>query len=727
MRRVKPRLLSAASLPDAAPHPPFGHPLPERGRACELEFFVVLPAIEKGRSKPERVRSRYPFRLVSLVVLVFLLCGLVRAQDSAGTQPTPDQQEPSPTKVLGMESTGTVDLGYRWTAGFSGSEDLYRSLVNLGEGPRLLGANLNFANPLGANKYLDRLQLNASSWGGDPYNTLRLYAEKTGVYQFSVDYRNVNYFNFIPSFANPLLSQGVLLGQHSFDSTRRTTDLELTLRPGKTVSPFFGYSRNSGFGPGITTFTADGNEFAINNQLRDTSDYYRGGVTFNFRKLNLVLEQGYLTFKDDQRIFQTDGTNTGNRTSPLLGEDILLNQLDENYHVRGRTPVSRAQLTATPWENLTVSGRFVYSQPDSDFDYDRRSVGNFLSFDVLRAFTGELASGSAEADRPHILGNLAIEFRPTQRIRILELVLTDRFHIASSSSLGRSLTGTRPLVEPPDPNDTFDTSAAESNRLAVNLNQNQIEGVVDLTSRLFVRGGYRYVWSDTRLQSTVDEESVDQSVSLHRNVGIAGFGFRLPKKANLSLDFEAGQGDRVYSRTDILDYRRVRLRGRYQPWSWAAVSGSFSLLDHENNRPDLGYDFENRGYSFSLSFTPAGGKHVSANLDYSRADLTSDILFIIPQLLTSDTSQYIEDSHFGNATLDFGIFRNIRLSMGYAILSTSGSRPLNYHQPHAAVVVPITRRIAWTTEWRYYDYNEKTFSFEDFHNHLITAGLRFSY
>ena len=72
------------------------------------------------------------------------------------------------------------------------------------------------------------------------------------------------------------------------------------------------------------------------------------------------------------------------------------------------------------------------------------------------------------------------------------------------------------------------------------------------------------------------------------------------------------------------------------------VNGSFSLLDHENQRPDLGYDFENRGYTVSVNLTPAGGKRLSANLDYSRADLTSDILFIIPQLLTSDRSLYIE-------------------------------------------------------------------------------------
>jgi hypothetical protein len=625
-----------------------------------------------------------------------------------------------------METTGTLDLGYRWTSGLRGSEDLYRSLVNLGEGPKLFGVNLNMNSPLGSNRYVDRLQLNASAWGGDPYNTLRLYAEKTGGYQFSFDYRKVNYFNFIPSFANPLLSQGILIGQHSFDSTRRSMDFELTLRPGARVSPFLAYSRNSGFGPGITTFTAEGNEFAINNHLQDSSDYYRGGVVFNLPKVNLTLEQGVLTFKDDQRIFQTDGANRGNRTAPLLGENIVLNQLDENYHVRGRTPVSRVQITATPWERLTVAGRFVYSQPDLNFDYDRRAAGNFLSFDVLRIFTGELANGSADANRPHILGNLSVEFRPHQRLSILETLVTDRFHIASSSSLGRSLTGTRPLGGPPDPDNTFSVSSFDASRFAVNLNQNQVESVVTLTPRLSFRGGYRYMWSDTQLQSLLEEEDA-QSINLHRHVGLAGFSFRLPRKADLSLDFEAGRGNRVYSRTDVLDYRKVRLRGRYHPWEFFAVSGSFSLLDHENQRSDLGYNFQNRGYSLSLSLTPAGGRRVAASLDYSRADLTSDILFIIPQLLTNDRSLYVEDSHFGGVNLDLRIVRDVRLNLGYAVVSTTGSRPLNYHQPRAGIAIPLNKRIALTSEWRYYGYNERGFAFEDFHNHLITAGLRFSY
>jgi hypothetical protein len=585
--------------------------------------------------------------------------------------------------------------------------------VNLGEGPRLLGANLTMMSPLGAGKYVDRIQLNASAWGGDPYNTLRLFAEKSKTYQFTFDYRKVDYFNFIPTFANPLLAQGILLGQHSFDSTRRTMDFDLILRPGATISPFLAYSRNSGFGPGITTFTAEANEFAVRNQLRDTSDYYRGGVVFTLPRASLTLEQGILKFKDDQRISQEGGTNLGNRRTPVLGQTIVLNQLDENYHARGSTPVSRVQLTATPWDKLTVAGRFVYSQPDLEFDYDRRTAGNFVSTEVLRVFTGELATGTADANRPHILGNLSVEFRPIERVRILESLVTDRFHIASTSALGRSLTGIGTLVV--DPNE----------RLAVNTNQNQLEGVVDLTSRLSVRGGYRYVWSDTELVSQL--ENTTQAVSLNRHVGLAGFGMRLGRTADLSLDFERGEGNRVFSRTDVLDYRKVRLRGRYRPWEMVTVSGAVSLMDHENTRPDLDYDFQNHGYMVSLNVAPGGGKRISANLEYSRSDLTSDILFLIPQLFASDRSVYIEDSHYGGLSLEFGIVRDIRLRVGYNVLSTTGNRPLNYHQPNAGLLIPLTRRVAWTTDWRYYGYNERGQTLQDFHNHLITAGLRFSY
>ena len=63
-----------------------------------------------------------------------------------------------------------------------------------------------------------------------------------------------------------------------------------------------------------------------------------------------------------------------------------------------------------------------------------------------------------------------------------------------------------------------------------------------------------------------------------------------------------------------------------------------------------------------------------------------------------DRSLYVEDSHFGGLSLDVAVVRDVRMNMGYRVLSTSGNRPLNYHQPYAGLVVPLNRRIAWTTD-----------------------------
>src|SRR5262247_2342857 len=61
------------------------------------------------------------------------------ATDTAAADTAAAEPQPSPP-VFGMETSGTLDIGYRWNAGLRGNQDMYRTLVNLGEGPRLLGA-----------------------------------------------------------------------------------------------------------------------------------------------------------------------------------------------------------------------------------------------------------------------------------------------------------------------------------------------------------------------------------------------------------------------------------------------------------------------------------------------------------------------------------------------------------------------------------------------------------
>ena len=121
------------------------------------------------------------------------------------------------------------------------------------------GAKVAYRNPAG--RLADRIDITANSWGGDPYNGGRLEAEKSGAYSLRMDYRNVVYFNSLPTFANPLLGEGVLFSQRSFDMQRRQFDATVRVKPQARTTPFFEYSHAAGFGQGVTTFVSDGNEF----------------------------------------------------------------------------------------------------------------------------------------------------------------------------------------------------------------------------------------------------------------------------------------------------------------------------------------------------------------------------------------------------------------------------------------------------------------------------------
>src|SRR5579862_1866642 len=105
-----------------------------------------------------------PMRLaLALIAAVPLL-----AQDPAAPTPVPSTEP-----VV----TGSIDLGYRFTS-VGGDNDVYRSVVNLGQGPRLIGLDFTVVDP--QKRLFDRLDVRANNWGGDPYNTVHVSAAKQG-------------------------------------------------------------------------------------------------------------------------------------------------------------------------------------------------------------------------------------------------------------------------------------------------------------------------------------------------------------------------------------------------------------------------------------------------------------------------------------------------------------------------------------------------------------------
>ncbi len=184
--------------------------------------------------------------------------------------------------------------------------------MNLGSGPKLLGTDFTITDP--KHRLFDQIRVRAYSWGDEPYETFHLDARKSKLYDFNADYRDLAYFNYLPSYADPLLStRGIVLNEQSFDTRRHFGSFSLDLLPGNWIIPYFAYDRDSGSGRGATTFVSDANEFPVPNTMYDRTSLYRGGVRIELKRFHVTLEEGGTTFRNNQAVYQSGGgTNFGN-------------------------------------------------------------------------------------------------------------------------------------------------------------------------------------------------------------------------------------------------------------------------------------------------------------------------------------------------------------------------------------------------------------------------------
>jgi hypothetical protein len=636
----------------------------------------------------------------------------------AAQQAAPAAQE-TPAAPLTMPETtitGSVDLGYRFNS-VGGSLDTFRSVVDMGSGVRLLGLDLTIESA--TQKWFDRINVRGSGWGGDPYTTAHVDATRHDWYHFSFDYRDIAYFNFLPSFADPTIGNGVFLDQQSFDSHRRMMDFELQLLPGHWIVPYLGYSRDSGFGTGITDFVNGINSYPVEDKPRDSTNNYRGGVRLELKKFHVTLEQGGTTFKDDQQVF-TSNQNFGNNPGPFLGEQLDVTSLTQAYGVRGDSIYSKALLTANPTPWLDLFGEFLYSRPDTNVNYSQYNVGQFVDLTPLLLYTSELDLLTGVAKQPHTTANLGFEIRPVRRLRVIESWMTDRLHNASSAAL------TQQLLTPAM------TTLLNSftDLLVMNYNREQVDVLFDLTSRITLRGGYRYEWGDGLTNGALLSGLPTETGQLKRQVGLAGVSYRPLQRLSLSVDFEGSGGDRGYFRTSLQDYQKARVQARYQVRQSLVLGANFSVLSNQNPNPAVNYSFLSRDSSASVTWTPNNSKRITLTGEYTRATLRSDLNYIVPQDFTSGTSSYRDNVNEASTLVNllipgFGA-NGPKLSVGGSLLRSSGSRPTDFYQPTMRFSTPPYKHMTWYGEWRYYGFAEPFYQYEGFRSQLVTIGVHFT-
>lgn len=651
--------------------------------------------------------------------ILVLLCAPLAAQDASAPPSKPD----AATAPAAAENlTGSIDVGARWSSDLRGNSDVYRTVVNLGEGVKLFNADLTLRDP--SRRIFDKITARGDSWGGEPYTTLRVDAVRDDTYRFTTDYRNIAYFNAIPSFANPALGRGVLDSQRTFNLRRRMIDTRLDLFPNRRISPYFGFSRDWGAGNGVTVFTADLNEYAVANYLDDKTDTYRGGIRFEEKYFHLTLEQGGSVFRDYQRLLH-ESAHYGNLGTTFLGRRLSLSGLDQSYWVTGDNLFSKAVVTSRPISQLDLYGQVLYSRPRRDTTYRQLSTGNFFSLEEFLFFGAQQRVLLSQARMPHTSGSFAAEFRPLRRLRVFESVMTDRFHIPNGVTKDENflrMSMTTPIIAGGDQPPVVAPFQFTYNRQEANV-------ILDAASWLTLRGGHRYVWGDmTGRAPALSQTGLLESGEMRMHAGLAGLTLRFAQKLNLGADFEAASADRNYFRTSLQDYQKLSARVRYQVLASLNVGANFALLNNLNPSVQNRYEFRNRDYSLTLAWTPQGGKWISLAGDYSYSTLRSNINYLIPQQLTLAQSLYRETARTASAFLDLRfpevMKANPRISLGGSLFSSTGSRPTQYYQPVAKAYLPVLPRTQWMFEWRWYNLGERYYQYEGFRTHHFMTGLR---
>jgi hypothetical protein len=643
------------------------------------------------------------------------------APKNPGIRPEPPIVEPT------TPFTGSLDAGYRWISGIGGNMPTYRSVINLGEGPKLFGADFLLRDP--KRRLYDRLGIRVSSVGGEPYSSVQVNARRERTYELIFNFKNIAYYNFLPQFADPLASiNHTLLDEQSRDLFLRNSSLTLNVLPQRHFIPFLGYDRSSVSGSGIVTIVETSNEYPVLAGISTHANDIHGGIRVEYDHWHLTLEQGGIFFRGVQNNSNSSNPNYGNLGSTFLGQTLFLSSGTQSYLTHADSTYSQGILTATPFPWLDITGQFMFSQPAASTRFGETITGNIFDRPSFQFYAAQTSTISSQSLQPHTSGGFSAEIRPMSWLRILEAWSTDRLHSDGSAIASQQFTtaggiSTSPMV------------TLNDGILQTNYNRQELDLLFDPVPSLTIRAGYRYEWGNALAPLAFIGEATGvsapfETAALNRNTVLAGLSYRWKQKLTATADIEGAPGNHVYFRTSLYDYQSARLRARYQILPALQLNATFNSLTNSNPNPLIQYHLTSRQTSFGLNWLPNGGKRVSIFAEYTYGTLDSAILFLVPSTLQRANSLFQDTAHTGVALIDtaLGKWRRLqpRLTAGGALYYSVGDSATRYYQPFGRFLVGYGEHFATYVEWRWYNMAQPVFPVQAFRSNQLIFGIRAS-
>jgi hypothetical protein len=374
----------------------------------------------------------------------------------------------------------SFEFGYRFSD-FTGNKAVFRTMVYLREGPRLLEHSLEMRSLNHQGWLFDNFSLHSFGYGGDPNAVSRLRMSKNKWYDFGATFRmnrNAWDYNLLanplnPPFAVPAFP--ITFSLHKMDLVRRMSNYNLTLMPQSRLRLRLGYSRNTSEGPSFTTFH-EGTDIMVFQDWKNTLNSYSFGVDFRMiPKTNISYDQFFHYYKDDTTWLDIPGVSplqvprylSQLSTGTAFDLGIILNSYGSpppagalgiaspnspcsqpvvstattpptatattcnGYVFYGRTgnvrtsyPTEQLTFQSNYFKNLDLSGRFVYSSSDNNvFGYNEGAAGR-VTRPNQRIFA---ISGPSAAKRVSVTADFGATYHFNDKLRAVH-----SFHFANT-------------------------------------------------------------------------------------------------------------------------------------------------------------------------------------------------------------------------------------------------------------------------------------------------------
>jgi hypothetical protein len=595
-----------------------------------------------------------------------------------------------------------VELGYRWV-NVTGNDQMYRTQIN--DRPGVLLRTLDYASdgPVG---FLDTFRVDASDIGAGPAGQLRLLAAQTDVFKLTFTWRETDLYSALPAFANPMLDDGIVPGQQTWNRTRNIYDATLELLPGKMITPLLGYTRNVYQGPGTTTYHLGNNEYQLNEQVQSIDQLYRVGLGFNYAGIQAGFTQGWRMYDWKDVAALVPGAGSGNVTTPVLGQTLTADTATGTQSNKINTPVTNAWVSGTLFGRIKLIGTYIKADGSNETQYAEADAGKFVSFEIARFFSGlgETVNSQSRTDF----------WRASARA---EVMLSSNVDLAGGWSENKRVLDGQALISTLFL-DTVTYAGQSTGDLLSQINaRTQVDDLTrvydaSVTARMLGPFSVNAGWSQTQqdVNATPDASEIvipgGQGGRFQRRVNTYGGGATFSQWGlTLTADYHHDSADAPIFRTDYIDRDRYSFRGVWNFKDFLKVGAFFRETHATDDIVEIGYDTKIREFEADAEITLL--KNMLTLRGSGGEFLTNrQILIRVPQDFTIVPTEQQEFGHNWEGGVHF-VWNALSLDGAYLWMNNNGSIPFTVDRIRVLAEYFFLKDVGLDFEWLQDKYNER--------------------